>query len=755
MKLTISAMMLFVFGSLFGQSFLKLPIKETGPAKSYPMDGTPFLQRQYNLATEYNRTHSEWSQRTSLQKVATWGFGVGSKKAWWVYSIAGGSYYPDSSTCRKVGTHCYIFVEDSLWTNGRVTQAAVDSIENDFDNKTPANPAKGIYSTDVSAFGNPPDVDSDPSIVILILNIQDGYNGSGGYVAGFFDPSQESPDNTFPSVRSNLAEIYYVDANPTNLTTANGIEIAMSTAAHEFQHMINYNYHKTSSPPTFINEGCSMLAEINCGYPPSGLSLYANETNHYLFDWRGNDNTLVLNDYARAQRFHLYLWDRYGVGLFKYIVQSSLADPVAIMNDAFSKDSLSITFANVFTNWLIANELNDTTSNRLYGYAYPNLPASNGRAYYNPNVSSSDSVLPLGARYLLFKGGTNLSVTFQNPSASTKLAITAIETGSGAKNVVSVPIGSPFSEPGLGSTYSTVAFVVINNDIVGSPPNPLSYSYQASGTAATTTTELKWDNTEPVGYYPWKAANDTMVVTFDAYPGGTLDSIRVALRRAGSITGGIYQLATSGASPLGKLLARDTARITDSTTVPYPVPYQNWATVKLGAYNIKTDNPFGVAFFSGSVPTVPGVMITSIPGTSAFHSFTYLNGADATPNSPGWYFIGDGTNVSLYLIRAYVRFTTGVTQELSPVPVAFNLGQNYPNPFNPSTAITYQLPKSSQVTLSVYDILGRQVALLVNKRQAQGKYSVSFDASTLPSGVFFYRLTTDGNTAVKKMVVLK
>jgi len=80
---------------------------------------------------------------------------------------------------------------------------------------------------------------------------------------------------------------------------------------------------------------------------------------------------------------------------------------------------------------------------------------------------------------------------------------------------------------------------------------------------------------------------------------------------------------------------------------------------------------------------------------------------------------------------------------------------NYPNPFNPSTKISYQLAKSGYVTLKVYDILGREVATLVNENQIEGVHSAVFDASRLASGVYLYRLTAPGINQVKKMLLTK
>jgi hypothetical protein len=89
------------------------------------------------------------------------------------------------------------------------------------------------------------------------------------------------------------------------------------------------------------------------------------------------------------------------------------------------------------------------------------------------------------------------------------------------------------------------------------------------------------------------------------------------------------------------------------------------------------------------------------------------------------------------------------------MPVKFSLEQNYPNPFNPSTVIGYQLPVAGFVSLKIYDISGSEVAQLVNEVKEAGYYSVKFDAKGLSSGTYFYKLTTDKFSDVKKMTVIK
>ncbi|MBN2029648.1 T9SS type A sorting domain-containing protein, partial [bacterium] len=88
-------------------------------------------------------------------------------------------------------------------------------------------------------------------------------------------------------------------------------------------------------------------------------------------------------------------------------------------------------------------------------------------------------------------------------------------------------------------------------------------------------------------------------------------------------------------------------------------------------------------------------------------------------------------------------------------PDYFALGQNYPNPFNPSTSIDYQLPEKVFVTLKIFDILGNEVETLVNGSQHAGNHSVQFNASNLPSGVYYYRLEAGMNQETRKLLLLK
>ena len=107
-----------------------------------------------------------------------------------------------------------------------------------------------------------------------------------------------------------------------------------------------------------------------------------------------------------------------------------------------------------------------------------------------------------------------------------------------------------------------------------------------------------------------------------------------------------------------------------------------------------------------------------------------------------------------YEYSVYYNGITDVKEKVA-TPSKYTLEQNYPNPFNPSTKISYSLPKATHVSLKVYDVLGNEITTLVNKNQSAGNYKVNFDASNLTSGVYFYKISTNNFSQVRKMMLIK
>jgi hypothetical protein len=106
-------------------------------------------------------------------------------------------------------------------------------------------------------------------------------------------------------------------------------------------------------------------------------------------------------------------------------------------------------------------------------------------------------------------------------------------------------------------------------------------------------------------------------------------------------------------------------------------------------------------------------------------------------------------------LRWYTRKLASVEPVESGIPSGFMLSQNYPNPFNPTTEIQFSITKSGMTTLKVYDMLGQEVATLVNEELNVGTFKSKFDASRLSSGTYIYMLTSNGSRLAKKMMLVK
>ncbi|UCH66955.1 MAG: T9SS type A sorting domain-containing protein [Ignavibacterium sp.] len=115
---------------------------------------------------------------------------------------------------------------------------------------------------------------------------------------------------------------------------------------------------------------------------------------------------------------------------------------------------------------------------------------------------------------------------------------------------------------------------------------------------------------------------------------------------------------------------------------------------------------------------------------------------------------GEGPGVWTFAWIGMPIFTDVENNEDESI-TSYELFNNYPNPFNPSTNIRYQLPEPGNVSLKVFDVLGREVMELVDEQQAAGSYNINFEASDLASGIYFYRLKAGSYVSIKKMMLLK
>ncbi|HMD14934.1 MAG TPA: T9SS type A sorting domain-containing protein, partial [Bacteroidota bacterium] len=187
---------------------------------------------------------------------------------------------------------------------------------------------------------------------------------------------------------------------------------------------------------------------------------------------------------------------------------------------------------------------------------------------------------------------------------------------------------------------------------------------------------------------------------------------------------------------------------------PYIIPidvvggalYQNWSVVA----GSPVPGTVNIAGASTTAVLSQGILLTArfriTPGTGNGNYAINLANLIFNEGSP----IGLVTNG--YII---VTNPTDVREYRSGIPSQFSLAQNYPNPFNPSTVIRYELPKSGNVELKIFDVLGKEVTTLVSAMQEAGYKEVSWNASDLPSGIYFYRITAGTFTDTKKTMLIK
>jgi photosystem II stability/assembly factor-like uncharacterized protein len=176
-------------------------------------------------------------------------------------------------------------------------------------------------------------------------------------------------------------------------------------------------------------------------------------------------------------------------------------------------------------------------------------------------------------------------------------------------------------------------------------------------------------------------------------------------------------------------------------------PQSIGTTAHLGGISF-TDLENGTAVGDAILRTTDGG-ITWIEQTSGTNQ--YLYDVSFTDSNNGTAVGASGT-----ILRTTNGGYTFVEEEkIDEIPTSYNLSNNYPNPFNPTTAIRYQIPELSFVTIKIYDVLGNEIETLVNEEKATGTYELTWFAEQLPSGIYFYRLQAGSFIETKKMVFLK
>lgn len=246
-------------------------------------------------------------------------------------------------------------------------------------------------------------------------------------------------------------------------------------------------------------------------------------------------------------------------------------------------------------------------------------------------------------------------------------------------------------------------------------------------------------------------SNGTIILDFPS--GNTLNtfpgSVDLRIRTVNNVTLGTYTINIQGEGPNGTPVHRRT--VTMDVIIP----------VELTSFSALTNaNDVILNWQTATEINNQGFEIQR-SSDGEFEKIGFVPGHGTTTETQSYIFIDENVLPGEYSYRLKQMDYDGTTEYSNIVeidvtqPIEYSLSQNYPNPFNPSTTISYSISKDGLVTLKVYDILGKEVLTLINEVQSAGTKNITFDASELSSGVYYYQLVSGEFTSIKKLILMK
>ena len=286
----------------------------------------------------------------------------------------------------------------------------------------------------------------------------------------------------------------------------------------------------------------------------------------------------------------------------------------------------------------------------------------------------------------------------------------------------------------------------------------------------TTNGGLNWTLTNPPGLTGEASAQNSLIAIDNQFYGyGLNTTARVYMTSNGGTNWFTGTLGIAGTFTAGFAFNDNKLNGIASTSTSFPNIARTtnggttWSSVSTGGAGTSTLSSMkwitssNTCYYVATLTTAAGMYkstnsganwtaMTAPAGQSGFSHFDFA----LTGNTVTGFAIG-ASGIVLKLSET----VTLTPSEASIIPAEYRLSQNYPNPFNPVTKIEYSIPKSGIVTVTVHNILGKEVASIVNEYKNAGNYSVNFDASKLTSGVYFYKIVSGNFSDTKKMMVLK
>ena len=684
-----------------------------------------------------------------------------------------------------------LWVEVAELNNGNVTDGDIAALIEHLAAKTPPNsfnPDTGVVANVETIFGEPPDVDGDGILDVLLVNVRDDYDGETefGFVAGFVTPAD------LDGSVGNGADILYLDTWPM-LTSANfGVDAAAQTAAHEYQHFIMYRYDRQEL--SFINEAISEWSEVALGYPGRRITYLAapRDYNVPLYRWNRED---PFDDYQRAGLFMTYYGNRFGVLESGYVTRQAESG-TAGLTSALGEIGAGITVPELVYDFHLANYINDTSLGAEFGYTSPDrldIKATPRRVFEGSASTSTPtetvSIVAGGVAYVEWRKVNDFKVAVEREAlAQQEVRASLIRYGDTGQYVetLDVPVNGDTLRVEGESGRAVLVIAGINPD-----SSPASVDYGAAWSPSEAATELvlvQYDDGYAVGrqgtgregaFFSMAARDSAVIATRFTPHADTSDDRLIHLDRVWVAPYWFSQFTSTGIPAdarrdfvlyvwSAKENAPDSVLFQKEFVDPSTAaPFFTLAHVEL---DLSAESqaigalPDTVFIGIGELGTDPNYMIV---GPSAYDGddISYIGNSVTGRWRPLWdvrFESGDTTATDNTVVPTRAQFIlterppppTSVTP-LAALPRAVTLEQNYPNPFNPATTISFELPETAHVRLQVFDAMGRRIATLVDRLQPAGRQRVDFHARSLASGIYFYRLETGTASLTKRMMLIK
>jgi hypothetical protein len=694
-----------------------------------------------------------------------------------------------------------IWVSIKQLNAGTVTDASLEILRQHLAESTPTtsiNPNQGSFQNDEDVFGEPPNVDGDGKVDVLVFDINDDNDGILGYV---------DPIDLISNPNSNGADIVYLDHTGFRRVGTFSIE---PNAAHEYQHLIGFNYDFNET--AFVLEGLAEWAQSLSGYPartPDYLSFDPVPYNVPMFRFDRDNFANQINDYERASLFMGYLGQRIGLEAGGALARNTGAGLVGIRS-VLNEFNMPFLIEDIIFDFHTANLVNDRNINTNFGYENQQRMQE---LNFTPNTifegaSRSETLLidlrllPGGVDYLVWHNVQDLEIDIDVVAADalrnefrnrTGVRVRLIRTD-GTREVVDLNLSNGgFLFEGA---YDEVALVLVHKR-PDAPDIVLQYASRWSGGTGRQFVTQQYDN----GCINSTAANTCAInqneppVIFNLSAGAEgAHATRFTVPEDGvlwtvSLSNYYRSMFTDGnGNPL------------QPTTAPRNFTLKIWADNGDGEpgeelFSQDFDDPrthsFAVATydhfdinmspFIQDIGPLPEEIYIGIKESGEDENYMLVAPSDYPAESVsfvttqrtgqiGWiplwevqFVGGDPEDFPVEGMAMATRAQFVIDPSLVPtaaedepeLPRQVSLNQNYPNPFNPTTSITYSLPAGMQVQLSVYDVTGRQIAVLAEGIQPAGTHQVTFDAADWASGLYIYTLETESTRLSHKMMLLK